>query len=201
MLEIGAHRRRQRGARGRRRAERVRRLVADGRIKPHETVVLFNTGGALKYLDSPCERGTGTPQISSGRYSPNEMPIARGRREQVVVQRYGRGLPHHIGERYRHDVGRIVRDHLAEDRRASSSTALPPKRVASTRSNAVGAPPRCRWPSTTERVSLPVISLERRGHLRADAAQPLDVSGRCACSSSVADPPIGLRALRRPRRC
>jgi threonine synthase len=29
----------------------ARKLVADGRIKPHETVVLFNTGGALKYLD------------------------------------------------------------------------------------------------------------------------------------------------------
>jgi threonine synthase len=29
----------------------IRRLVADAAIKPHETVVLFNTGGALKYLD------------------------------------------------------------------------------------------------------------------------------------------------------
>jgi threonine synthase len=29
----------------------LRRLVSDGRIKPRETVVLFNTGGALKYLD------------------------------------------------------------------------------------------------------------------------------------------------------
>jgi len=29
----------------------ARQLVADGQIKPHETVVLFNTGGALKYLD------------------------------------------------------------------------------------------------------------------------------------------------------
>jgi threonine synthase len=29
----------------------IRRLVADRRIQPHETVVLFNTGGALKYLD------------------------------------------------------------------------------------------------------------------------------------------------------
>jgi threonine synthase len=29
----------------------IRHLVADGRIQPHETVVLFNTGGALKYLD------------------------------------------------------------------------------------------------------------------------------------------------------
>ncbi len=29
----------------------VQRLVADGSIKPRESVVLFNTGGALKYLD------------------------------------------------------------------------------------------------------------------------------------------------------
>jgi threonine synthase len=29
----------------------IRRLVAANRIQPHETVVLFNTGGALKYLD------------------------------------------------------------------------------------------------------------------------------------------------------
>jgi threonine synthase len=29
----------------------IQRLVADGAIKPHESVVLFNTGGALKYLD------------------------------------------------------------------------------------------------------------------------------------------------------
>jgi threonine synthase len=29
----------------------IRRLVGDGRIRRDETVVLFNTGGALKYLD------------------------------------------------------------------------------------------------------------------------------------------------------
>jgi threonine synthase len=29
----------------------IRRLAAEGTIKPQETVVLFNTGGALKYLD------------------------------------------------------------------------------------------------------------------------------------------------------
>jgi threonine synthase len=29
----------------------ARKLVADGTIKKHETVVIFNTGGALKYLD------------------------------------------------------------------------------------------------------------------------------------------------------
>jgi threonine synthase len=31
--------------------EALRVLVGEGRIKAHETVVLFNTGGALKYLD------------------------------------------------------------------------------------------------------------------------------------------------------
>jgi threonine synthase len=29
----------------------IQRLAAEGTIKPHESVVLFNTGGALKYLD------------------------------------------------------------------------------------------------------------------------------------------------------
>jgi threonine synthase len=29
----------------------VKRLLADSVIKPHDSVVLFNTGGALKYLD------------------------------------------------------------------------------------------------------------------------------------------------------
>jgi threonine synthase len=29
----------------------IERLTAGGRIRPHESVVLFNTGGALKYLD------------------------------------------------------------------------------------------------------------------------------------------------------
>ena len=29
----------------------LRVLVSEGRIKPHDTVVVFNTGGALKYLD------------------------------------------------------------------------------------------------------------------------------------------------------
>jgi threonine synthase len=29
----------------------IQQLAASGAIKPHETVVLFNTGGALKYLD------------------------------------------------------------------------------------------------------------------------------------------------------
>ncbi len=34
----------------------IRRLVRDGSIKPDESVVLFNTGGALKYLDAVAGR-------------------------------------------------------------------------------------------------------------------------------------------------
>ncbi len=48
------------------------------------------------------------------------------------------------------------RRHLAEAARRARSTAATPKRVASTRSNAVGVPPRCRCPSTVTRVSKPV---------------------------------------------
>ncbi len=40
--------------------------------------------------------------------------------------------------------------------RATASMACRPKRVASTRSNAVGVPPRWMWPSTEVRASLPV---------------------------------------------
>jgi threonine synthase len=29
----------------------LRQLIASGKVKKHETVVLFNTGGALKYFD------------------------------------------------------------------------------------------------------------------------------------------------------
>ena len=29
----------------------IERLVADGSMKPNDSIVLFNTGGALKYLD------------------------------------------------------------------------------------------------------------------------------------------------------
>jgi threonine synthase len=42
----------------------IRRLVADKRIGPDESVVLFNTGGALKYLDVlrvPASEGPSTP--------------------------------------------------------------------------------------------------------------------------------------------
>jgi len=45
----------------------IRHLVSKGSIKPHETVVLFNTGGALKYLDV----------LKQARQSPNETPSER----------------------------------------------------------------------------------------------------------------------------
>ena len=46
----------------------IRKLVADGTIQKHETVVLFNTGGALKYLDV-----LRRPDAQS----PSETPSAR----------------------------------------------------------------------------------------------------------------------------
>jgi len=51
MLEIGKHEGVSASPEGGAALAAIRRLVADRTIKPHETVVLFNTGGALKYLD------------------------------------------------------------------------------------------------------------------------------------------------------
>lgn len=51
MVAIGSHEGVSAAPEGGAALSAIRRLVADGKIKPHETVVLFNTGGALKYLD------------------------------------------------------------------------------------------------------------------------------------------------------
>ena len=51
MLEIGAREGVSAAPEGGAAVAALERLVEEGRIKPHESVVLFNTGGALKYLD------------------------------------------------------------------------------------------------------------------------------------------------------
>ncbi len=51
MLDIGKHEGVSAAPEGGAALAAIAGLVADGSIKPHETVVLFNTGGALKYLD------------------------------------------------------------------------------------------------------------------------------------------------------
>ena len=78
-----------------------------------------------------------------------------------------RVLADHLFERDGDDVGRMERDHLSCSPSSSSSTACAPNRVASTRSKLVGEPPRCRWPSTTVRVSLPVSCSSAGRHARA----------------------------------
>jgi threonine synthase len=51
MVAIGSHEGISAAPEGGAALSAIRRLVADGRIGSDETVVLFNTGGALKYLD------------------------------------------------------------------------------------------------------------------------------------------------------
>ncbi|MGE3888839.1 MAG: threonine synthase [Vicinamibacterales bacterium] len=51
MLEIGRHEGVSAAPEGGAALSAIRRLAADGRIKREDSVVLFNTGGALKYLD------------------------------------------------------------------------------------------------------------------------------------------------------
>jgi threonine synthase len=51
MLAIGKHQGISAAPEGGAAFVAIQQLAAAGEIKPHETVVLFNTGGALKYLD------------------------------------------------------------------------------------------------------------------------------------------------------
>ena len=51
MLEIGRREGISAAPEGGAAFEAIRRLASAGAIQPHESVVLFNTGGALKYLD------------------------------------------------------------------------------------------------------------------------------------------------------
>jgi threonine synthase len=51
MLEIGRHEGVSAAPEGGAALVAIQQLVADGSIKPTDSVVLFNTGGALKYLD------------------------------------------------------------------------------------------------------------------------------------------------------
>ncbi len=51
MVAIGSHEGVSAAPEGGAALSAIRRLVSDGRMKSNETVVLFNTGGALKYLD------------------------------------------------------------------------------------------------------------------------------------------------------
>ena len=51
MLDIGKHEGVSAAPEGGAALVAIQRLVADGSIKPADTVILFNTGGALKYLD------------------------------------------------------------------------------------------------------------------------------------------------------
>jgi threonine synthase len=51
MLEIGSREGISAAPEGGAALAAIRQLAADGRINRDESVVLFNTGGALKYLD------------------------------------------------------------------------------------------------------------------------------------------------------
>ena len=107
------------------------------RSAPDESVVLFNTGGALKYLEycadewlsrGPWCRDPST--VASARLSRRTRRRSRGRLQQVVVERHGLRPADDFAERHGHDVGRMVRHHLPE--LARDAAAPPPcRRTAS----------------------------------------------------------------------
>ena len=192
-----------------RRSQAIKMLVADGRIKPTESVVLFNTGGALKYLDVLRRRRGAIPRIcpTVQARAPTVSRRARCRSPGRSARRRSRAARSRPAD----DLRRAARATMSGGwnatmcpnvaARARSSTALPPKRVARTRSKLVGAPPRCRWPSTTRARFLAGELLERRRRrCAADAAEPLGVAAVRRPRSATPARRSASR-LRRRRRC
>ena len=147
----GRHQRRP----GRRRdAGCARRARRRGQIGRDELVVLFNTGGALKYLDVLSGASARRRPQSAERHAEWPARSAPGRSRSAPCAACRR-RPRSAPRRSRAGANATMR---LNSPLSNSSTALPPNRVASTRSKLVGDPPRCRWPSTTVRDSLPVSS-------------------------------------------
>ena len=104
------------------------------------------------------------------------------------------GALHRVPERHQLDPCRRSAGIMPHLRSLAASMAAMPKRVASTRSKAVGVPPRWMWPSTVARVSKPV-----RCSISRSSSWPMPPSRAWPNSSS--SPLDGLhRALRRDAR-
>ena len=106
-----------------------------------------------------------------------------------------------VRERDELDLLPAQRRHACPSGRSlAASIAAMPQRVASTRSNAVGVPPRWTWPSTVARVSKPVRASTSRSSTLPDAAEALVAElVLVAARASRASPRAGSRP-RRPRR-
>ena len=122
------------------------------------------TGGALQHRRraevSRRARRNARLRASGPSYSPNEIPIARavdaGRSPAARSS-----SSHHFGEWHGHDVGWMVRHHLAELPAHQQLHGAWRRSAWPARDRTrVGVPPRCRWPSTAMRASFPVISLQ-----------------------------------------
>ena len=95
---------------------------------------------------SSARKETSSEFTRTGRRSARTPRRARGEPGDGV------GEPHHL------DLGRVQRGHHSPGPSCAASIAASPSLVASTRSNAVGVPPRWTCPSTVARVSNPVRS-------------------------------------------
>ncbi len=167
----------QRSARGWRRARGHQAVsLRMERFEPEESVVLFNTGGALKYLD-----------VLSHRTS-RQATLPSASRSEFMGTVFT--LPTTSASGFATMSGGSNATMVPNSPWRTRSTALPPKRVASTRSKLVGAPPRCKWPSTTDRVSLPV-SVPSASATFAPMPPSRSTRPSWASSTSASFPPAG----------
>ena len=106
--------------------------------------------------------------------------------------RHGLDLAHDLGERRRDDVRRVERHHRAKLTLAHEVDGLARRSASPACGRSSWARrPRCRWPSTTDRVSLPVSVPSASADLCADAAEPLDVPVVRLLERAPASRPLG----------
>ena len=113
------------------------RLIADGTIAADDLVVLFNTGGALKYLD--VFSGVTDPQ------SPERHANRAGGLDHVeAAGRHGLRLPDDVLERHGRDVGRVEGHHPIGLAALQQLHGFAAEARGEDAIEAVGDPPRCR---------------------------------------------------------
>ena len=87
MREIGSHEGISAAPEGGAALQAIKMLVRDGRIKPTESVVLFNTGGALKYLDVLVSAAQSPREGRVNRSARGFRPSGRASRRPSVPER------------------------------------------------------------------------------------------------------------------
>ena len=194
MLDDRAHRRHQRRARRRRgAARRCAGSSPTARSSRSESVVLFNTGGALKYLDvlrklqcQICNCKFQRSTVQSPNVTPSAFAVSSRSRSSGTVFVF----PTTSSKRPRDDVRRIERHHRAE---LASSDEFDRLAAEPRRQHAIEARRRAAALQVTEHDRARFLAGHLASASQTCAPMPPSRSTRPSCASSTQRPPAALR--------